>query len=145
MIAVRGSTQVNYAVGAISCYTGSGNTGVLLIGGSNAWAAISDERLKNIDSEVTNGLEAVLAMRPIRFRFKTDDADAPMRIGLTAQSVRLHVPEAVIEAPRIGDDGQLTVEKYLNLALQEVIPHLVAAVQELAAEVQALKSAAKQR
>jgi hypothetical protein len=142
MVAIRHSAGGNYGAGAVSCYSGSGSTGVSLLNGANAWSVVSDERLKNIDSEITDGLLAVLAFRSIRFRYKTDTEGAPMRVGLSAQSVQPSVPEAVEEAPVMGSDGNVTEEKYLNLRLQEVIPHMVNAIQTLAARVQALEAAA---
>jgi hypothetical protein len=135
-IAVRGDTNANYGGGAISCYSGSGSTGVGLADGANAWSTSSDERLKNIDSDITNGLDAVLAMRPIRFRYKTDEADFPMRVGLTAQSVQTHIPEAVNEVPDFAPDGKSLLDTtHLELRITETIPALVNAIQILTARL----------
>jgi hypothetical protein len=141
-ISIRGSASGNYSAGAISCYSGSGNTGCYLPDAANSWVSSSDERLKNIDSEITNGLEAVLAMRPIRFRYKTDDVDGRMRVALTAQSVLTHVPEAVYEAPILeGPERQASAVSYLNLALTDVIPHLVSALHTLNERITQLENA----
>jgi Chaperone of endosialidase len=138
LVTIRSTGSPNYAVGSCTVYSGTGGTGATLAGGATAWSATSDERLKNIDSEVTDGLAAVLAMRPIRYRYKTDEPTARMRIGLSAQSVQPNVPEAITEVPLIGSDGNLTAESYLNLAITDVIPHMIAAIKELKAQNDAL-------
>jgi Chaperone of endosialidase len=142
LITVRGSSSANFgAAGAISCYSGSGNTGMALLNGATAWSLTSDERLKNIDSEVTDGLAAVLAMRPIRYRYKFEDASAPLRVGLTAQSVQAYVPEAVDEVLMLGDDGKATEEMRLSLRITEVIPHMIDAIKTLNERLAQLENA----
>ena len=138
MMTARGNTHPSYGAGAVTAYSGSGNTGSTLYDGSQAWSTNSDDRLKDIDSDITDGLEAVLAMRSIRFRLKTDEADYPMRVGLSAQSVQLHVPEAVTEAPiPEGPEQTLSVEKYLSVRYTEVIPHIVSAIKTIDARLKA--------
>lgn len=141
LVGVRGSAHGSYSAGAVSCYSGSGNTGVNLLNAANAWSAQSDERLKNIDSEVSDGLQAVLAMRPIRYRYKFEDADARLRVGLSAQSVQQYVPEAIDEAPVMQANGKMGTQLYLQLRMQEVIPALVSAIQTLSARVDELEAA----
>jgi hypothetical protein len=131
LITVRGNTSGSYSAGAVSCYSGSGNTGAHLYAGQTSWNTPSDERLKNIMSDITNGLEAVLAMRPIRYRYKTDDPDFPLRAGLTAQSVQIGAPEAV--------DGPSTDEGYLHLRMAEVVPYLVSAFKAVNARLAQLE------
>jgi Chaperone of endosialidase len=140
-IVLRGTAHSQVGAGSVSCYSGTGNTGMSLLPNANAWSAGSDERLKDIDSDVTNaeGLAAVLAMRPIRYRYKSSP-DTPLQIGLTAQSVKPNVPEAVSEAPMMGADGKLTTEAFMQLRLQEVIPHMIAAMKELNTRIAALEA-----
>jgi hypothetical protein len=61
-----------------------------------------------------------------------------MRVGLTAQSILPHIPEVIDETPLIGPDGKATSEKYLQLRMADLIPHLISAMQELAQRVNAL-------
>jgi hypothetical protein len=136
LIAVRGNTSASYGAAAVSIYTGSGSTGVAIAGGQSAWGALSDDRLKTLDTDVIDGLAAVLAIRPIRFKYLTDAPDFPMRIGLSAQSVQTHIPEAISEVPLIeGPDKTLSSELYLSLRYTEVIPHLVAAIKEMSGQL----------
>jgi Chaperone of endosialidase len=130
-LSVRGNANGNYPVGAVSVYSGSSTTGVYLPDAANSWVSSSDERLKNIIDDVTDGLESILAIRPIRFRFKSEAPDARLRIGVTAQSVKLHVPEIIDEAPRLDDDFRPTVEKYMALNLGDLVPHLISAIKTL--------------
>jgi hypothetical protein len=137
VLAIRGSTSASYAAGgALSAYSGSGNTGSTLFNGSNAWSTNSDERLKTIHGEITDGLEAVLAMRPIRYNYLTDEPDYRVRVGLTAQSVQIGVPEAITEAPLLEEDPETHGPRSsstlrLQLAITDTIPALVSAIQTL--------------
>jgi Chaperone of endosialidase len=141
MIAIRGNTNGNYPiVGPITCYSGTGNTGASLMDGATAWSVTSDERLKNIASEITDGIDAITAMRPIRFRYKFEKDTAPLRVGLTAQSIVANIPEAVSEESGIGADGHATGDLHYSLRITEVIPHLVSAIKTLNAEVEHLKT-----
>jgi hypothetical protein len=121
-------------------WTGSWSTGMLMNPGASSWSAISDERMKNIVAPITNGVEAINAIKAIRYRFKDEPDTAPVRIGLSAQSVQTLIPEAVAEVDNQGP-GVRTHEKTLVLAMTDIIPHLVAAIQELSAEVARLKGA----
>lgn len=136
LLAVRGSTFESYGAGAISIYTGSAASGVAMAGGSSAWAALSDDRLKTLDTDIVDGLAAVLAIRPIRFKYLTDAPDFPMRVGLSAQSVQAHIPEAISEVPLLeGPDKTPSSELYLSLRYTEVIPHLVSAIKTLSSNL----------
>lgn len=120
-------------------WSGSWSTGVHLAAGSSGWSAMSDERQKDIAGPVTGGLTAINAIRPIRYRFKTEPATAPLRVGLSAQSVQTHIPEAV--AVREDNVGTAQMDAgILMLTITDIIPHMIAAIQELAAEVEKLKA-----
>jgi len=114
----------------------SSNVGVYLGSGSTAWSAYSDLRLKNVTGTYTNALADIAKLEPIKFTWKSDESAKPC-VGLSAQSVQQVVPEAV-DSVRLPDSGDDT--EYLSVRYQEVIPLLTAAIQELKAEVDALKA-----
>jgi hypothetical protein len=145
----RANQNVGYMVGQTDLkiyadWDGSGNprnkinvsavsSGVQLTSGATSWAAISDERQKDIIEPITNGLTKVASLRTVIGKYKID-ADDRRRVFLIAQDVQAVLPEAVV----IEDEGQET-EKLL-LSYTDLIPLLVASIKELKAEVDALKA-----
>ena len=83
-----------------------GNAGKTV--GGTTWVVISDERTKNIDGDYQKGLDAILALRPVMFKYKEDNPwNAPSDIqqyGFIAQEVQPIFPEAIEEQK----DGYLT-------------------------------------
>ncbi len=67
--------------------------------GGGAWASFSDERLKTIHGRFNAGLEEILKLKPIRYRYKKDNPlelpDEGEHIGFSAQEVQKVIPEAV--------------------------------------------------
>jgi hypothetical protein len=112
------------------------NTGVVMADGASAWSANSDERLKDIIAPITSALEGVQSLRAVRYSWKSDEAKVP-HIGLIAQDVQKILPEVVHSAklPMSEDETE-----YLSVAYTEVIPLLVAAIQELSAKNDALEA-----
>jgi len=112
------------------------STGVLLSNGATAWTSNSDERLKNIISPITSALEGVQSLRAVKYSWKSDNAKVP-HVGLIAQDVQKVLPEVVNSArlPQSSDETE-----YLGVAYTEVIPLLVAAIQELSAKNDALEA-----
>ena len=104
------------------------SNGVILNNGATAWSAISDSRLKTDLQPFADALEKVSHIEAATGRYKTDAPDKS-RSFLTAQSVQKVLPEAVSE----GEDG------YLSLRYSEVIPLLVAALNEAKARIEALE------
>ena len=107
----------------LRCVAG-GSGGVDLLSGGTSWTAVSDERLKTIIEPIEGALEGVGRLRSVIGRYKTDDISR-RRSFLIAQDVQKVLPEAVTE----GEDG------VLNLSYTDVIPLLVAAINELEAKV----------
>ena len=103
--------------------------GVYLTNTGTSWNAVSDERAKDIIEPITDATEKVLFLRAIIGSYKNDDTKK-RRSFLIAQDVKAVLPEAV-------DD---TNPDNLGLAYADVIPLLVAAIQELSAKVTALES-----
>jgi hypothetical protein len=96
-------------------------TGVYLADGGTSWTANSDERLKDIIEPITDAANKVATLRAVIGKYKTDE-DGTRRSFLIAQDVQAVLPEAV----NVQDDEQKT----LGVQYTEVIPLLVAAIQE---------------
>jgi prepilin-type N-terminal cleavage/methylation domain-containing protein len=90
----------------------------------------SDERLKaDIDPVKEEMLTAILALEPVRYRFKADEKKEK-RIGFLAQAVQKQFPELV----KADEKGMLSLD-YAALTVP-----LVKAVQELATQQKALET-----
>ena len=104
------------------------STGVFLSDGSTSWSSSSDERQKNIIEPISDATNKVASLRAVIGSYKNDETNK-RRSFLIAQDVQQVLPEAVTEAP----DG------FLGVAYSDVIPLLVAAIQELKADNDAMK------
>jgi hypothetical protein len=69
--------------------------------GGGSWGTFSDARLKTVNGGFTDGLNQVMKIQPIHYRYKADNAmgirDTDEHIGVVAQDVRKVIPEAVTE------------------------------------------------
>jgi hypothetical protein len=105
------------------------SAGMYMAYGNTAWTSSSDERLKTDLIPIENAASKVSLLRAVTGRFKTDE-EGKSRSFLIAQDVQAVLPEAV----------DATNPDKLGVQYTEVIPLLVAAIKELSAEVEALKS-----
>ena len=105
------------------------SNGVSLAYGGNSWSALSDERHKDIIEPIENAVSAVGTLRAVIGKYKSDK-DGTRRSFLIAQDVQSVFPEAVDSSD----------QDFLKLSYTDVIPLLVAAINELSLEVAALKS-----
>ena len=126
------TTSGTSSAGASISYT----AGPYVSAGNNSWTNSSDERLKNITGLITNGLESVNTLRAARYTWKDDLTNKP-KVGLIAQDVQKVLPEAVETFTKYNSED---TTEYLGVTYTEVIPLLVAAIQELSAELTALKA-----
>lgn len=108
---------------------GAGSYGVTMTKTSTSWSSASDSRLKDITSELSGVLETIDSIRCVRFRYKNTEVD---QIGFIAQDFQPHYSEVVT--------GSETEDSYLALKYSEVTTILMAAIKELKAEVDELKS-----
>ena len=113
----------------------STSAGVQLSSGATSWGTFSDSRLKNITGTYTNALNDIAQIKPVKFTWKADEDSKP-QVGVIAQSIQNVVPEAV-DSTTIEMDG---TEKYLTVRYTELIPLMIASIQELKAEVDLLKA-----
>ncbi|HPR30568.1 MAG TPA: tail fiber domain-containing protein [Prolixibacteraceae bacterium] len=103
--------------------------------GGGSWTSLSDRRLKEIDGDYEKGLKEIVALKPVRFHYKSDNpfqlpSDVP-QIGFIAQEVQPVFPEAVSE----NEAG------YLDFNMHPLHVAMVNAIQELKAENDRLRAA----
>jgi len=72
--------------------------------GGGSWGTFSDGRLKTIGRDFTAGLDEVLKLHPIHYRYKEENAmgirDHADHVGFVAQDVQKVIPDAVSENSR---------------------------------------------
>jgi len=142
------------------CITAAGNIGIGTttpsytlhvngsVAGTSAYNNLSDARLKKDVTNINNGLDKVMQLRPVTFNWKQEEYqdknfDDRNHIGFIAQEVEEIVPQVVTTA----DDEMQTK----SIAYSDLIPVLTKAIQEqqkeideLKAEIQAIKSMLEQ-
>lgn len=92
----------------------------------------SDKSLKKDVKSIRSGLERIIALRPVTWRWKNSQSDKDVEHGFVAQEVEEVLPGLVyLDA---WEDG--TERKFLST--KEMIPYLVAAVQEQQKQIEAL-------
>jgi hypothetical protein len=105
-----------------------------------AWSFVSDSRLKENITDIDYGLDSILALRPVKYVLKESGKED---IGFIAQEVKDIIPYAISgtgEEYLETDTEEENIEKTLKLSKDTIIPVLVKAIQELKAEIDALKS-----
>ncbi len=90
----------------------------------------SDERLKNIQGDFDRGLEDLLQLRPIEYKWKdsTGYDTENSYYGFSAQNVQMSIPEAV------GEDNR----GFLTLADRPILATVVNAIKEQQQQIDAL-------
>ena len=110
--------------------------GVTLVSGATAWTTYSDINLKTDLQPIEDAIDTLKDIRCVTYRFKDiDEPDSKRRIGIIAQDIVGKVDEALDHAQMKGDPND-----YLSVRYTELVPHLIKAIQELSAEVTALKA-----
>lgn len=112
---------------------GHGSYGILIGGaagkpGGGSWSNSSDIRLKDVQGDYEKGLDEIVELHPVEFRYKVDN---PKRlpsdedyVGFIAQEVQKIFPEAVSE------DGT----GYLDFNMHSINVAVINAIQELKSE-----------
>ncbi|MGE3302316.1 MAG: DUF2793 domain-containing protein [Hyphomonadaceae bacterium] len=103
------------------------NVGAYLISGNASWSSTSDARMKDVQAPLRGALDAICALAPVVYALK-DDASKRLRTGLVAQEVEAVIP-GVVDPPTRAN-GQYA------LRYGDLVPYLIAAVQELRALVE---------
>jgi len=126
--------------------------------GGGAWADGSDARIKDVLADYKTGLEAILALRPVWFRYKNNwsrDGDVEKErhrevvgkeyIGLVAQEAEIPMPEMVSSITAKLDNIEVNDLRILDmtalpLALVNAIKELVTMNAALSERVAALET-----
>jgi hypothetical protein len=126
-----------YSTGAAAYrfYVGYGGT---VFATNTTISAISDARFKENVQDIDVGLGAILALKPRKFDWKAGKGkDIKGDRGFIAQEFEQVFPQLVDEWADPAPEGEAPYKS----VRQDLIPVLVKAIQELAAEVNALKNA----
>ncbi len=135
VVGVSNGFVVQYISGAMK-YTMTGLGTGTVSSSSGVLSASSDQNMKVADGEVESALDKVNALKPRYFYWKDADGNANLeqgrQLGFYAQEVHSVIPEASPE-PVKEHDGWGIYDRAL-------VATLTAAIQELKAEVDALKA-----
>jgi hypothetical protein len=128
---------VNNAAGAairFVDYLGNFSGGGIFYSSSNSisYTTTSDYRLKNNIQPMADGLNTISALKPVTYKWNIDDAYGE---GFIAHELKEIIPSAVI-GEKDGVDANNN-PAYQGVDYSKIVVHLVAAVQELSAKVDA--------
>jgi hypothetical protein len=108
--------------------------GIVGNGASNVqFASISDAREKTNIQEISGSLSKVLSLKPVEFDWIKDKTH--VSAGFVAQDVKQAFPEFVVE--NMANEGEEQRYGLTGGMTGGIIPHLVKAIQELNAKVEA--------
>ena len=107
--------------------------------GGGSWGVFSDSRLKTVEATYNAGLDAILKLTPVRYRYKQQNAmgikDDQEHIGFVAQEVEKVIPEAVSRNSR----------GYLLVNNDPILWTMLNAIKQQQAEIEALKRSAHEK
>jgi hypothetical protein len=106
---------------------------------SSAWGTVSDIRIKENVRPINNSLNKILSLKPCHFEYKTNLGKT--KTGFIAQEFEQVLPGHVIDSP-VGIEHKEFIPEdnaIIKSIDADLIPYLVAAIQELKAEIEILK------
>ena len=111
---------------------------------ANGTIITSDRREKENIEELNYGLDEIMALRPVRFNWKTRPGDGT-KIGLIAQEVQQVMGEIVKTHTWVStEDGKepdtLVEMPVMGMYIADIIPVLVKGMQEQQTEIETLKA-----
>lgn len=115
----------------------------LQVGGTGVWGAGayvngSDARLKEGVKDIESGISIVEKIRPVSFKYRQDTGyttDTRTHAGFIAQEL-----QAALDGQDYVEGTIETGGEYLSVAYQSLVPVLTKAIQELKAELDAVKA-----
>jgi hypothetical protein len=128
--------QRNGSTGSlIGFYYSASNTlvgNITTNGSSTTYGTTSDYRLKENVEPLTGGTATIDALNPVKYEWKSSGAYGE---GFLAHELQAVIPEAVDgEKDAVDENGKI---KPQVVDLGKIVPHLVSAVQELKAQLDA--------
>ena len=117
-------------------YTAATNCGSITTNGTNtAYNTSSDYRLKENVKPMTGGLATVAALKPVNYDWIIDKSAGE---GFIAHELQAVIPDAVHgEKDAVNEDGSIKAQ---GVDFGKIVPHLVAAMQELTTRLAALEA-----
>jgi hypothetical protein len=134
--------------GATYTYNIGTSAAQYLVGYAFSWSSSSDDRLKDNETDIINGLDTIMKLKPQTYDFKSsEEADAKhlgLRSGFIAQDI-LEIPELAHavnvpenETEKVDNDKE--TKCYLSLDYNTIFTHAVKAIQELNEKVKSLEN-----
>ena len=119
--------------------------------GGGSWGTYSDRRLKNLDGNFSSGLAEIIKIKPVRYRYKDDNAmgiqDREEHVGLVAQDVQKVIPEAVTENKKgyllVNNDPIIWTMLNAIKEQQRLIRQQQAQIARLSSQVKAIRVSLK--
>ena len=100
------------------------------------FSSVSDYRLKENISYITEGITVVKQLKPCKFKFINGGTE---NLGFIAHEVQAVIPEAVIgNKDQMKSDGETPY--YQTLTTTEIIPHLTAALKQAIEKIETLET-----
>ena len=136
----NGSVQVSQnttgAAAVLAFYNPNGSVGSIQTSGSStSYVTSSDYRLKENVQPMTGGLATVAALKPVNYDWIIDKSAGE---GFIAHELQDVIPAAVTgEKDAVDDKGEI---KPQGVDFSKIVPHLVAAIQELTTRLAALEN-----
>ena len=107
--------------------------------GGGSWGTFSDGRLKRVDGAYNAGLDAILKLTPVRYRYREQNAmgikDGEQHVGFVAQEVEKVIPEAVSRNSR----------GYLLVNNDPILWTMLNAIKQQQAEIQTLTRSVREK
>ena len=134
------------AAGGLSVGTTSDPGAGAIYATGNITAFFSDKRLKTVSGKIENALDKVAKLSGVYYTFNDTaksfgyDSDE-VQVGVLAQEVEAVLPQIVKAAPFDLDENNNSKsgENYKTVQYDKLVPLLIEAINELRAEVKALK------
>jgi hypothetical protein len=115
---------------------GNGQVGFINTNGSStAYGTASDHRLKTNVNPMVDALKTISALKPCTYEWKVSGLGGE---GFIAHELHEVIPHAVMgEKDAVNEDGSI---KPQGVDYSKIVVHLVAAIQELTAKIEALEA-----
>jgi len=116
-------------------YAGSDVGTITTNGSTTAYNTSSDYRLKENVQPMTSGLATIAALKPVTYDWIASGSAGE---GFIAHELQAVIPEAVHgEKDAVNEDGSINAQ---GVDFGKIVPHLVAAIQELTTRLAALEN-----
>ena len=118
-------------------YSNAETAGAELASGGTSFGTFSDERVKTGVMKIENAVSDLMKLRCVKFNYKMDPETQGKRLGLIAQDLLGVFDEAVYKGQGWGDLIQ-DENEYYSVTYTDMIPPIIAAIQELSKKIDAL-------